>query len=131
MTHWNATGRTEAFYLSLVHDSSYEQLFEDWNVLIRELTQCGLNKVQALRENLFLFGHHFCLRSIEKLSQLEEPLFAYIHLRRKKDHIRLLPFSDAVVRDVAPMLGDLVQDDNTILFAKLLYDQPQGSRFGY
>jgi len=131
MTHRNAIGSTEAIYLSLLHGPSYQKFLEDWDVLSRALTQCGLNKVQALRENLFLFGHHFSLRPIEKLIQLEEPIFADVHLRRKDDHIRILPFSDAVVRDLAPMIGDLVQDDNTVLSAVFLHDQPKVSRFGY
>jgi|KBSSwiStaDraftv2_1062776.scaffolds.fasta_scaffold406407_1 hypothetical protein len=54
MTHRNAIGSTEAIYLSLLHGPSYQKFLEDWDVLSRALTQCGLNKVQALRENLFL-----------------------------------------------------------------------------
>ena len=101
MTHWNVIGSTETIYLSLLHGPSYQKFLEDWDVLFRTLTQCGLSKGHTLWRNFFIFSHHFCLRSIEKLIQLEEPIFADVHLRGKDDHIRLLPFSDAVVAAIS------------------------------
>src|SRR5688572_15293844 len=82
------------------------------------------------RQNLFLLRDHFILRPIEKPVQVEEPVFADSHLRRKDNLVRLLPFSDAVIRDLAFMIRELVQDDNAVLFAVFLDNHPKVARFG-